>query len=106
MTNFWQDMEQLFKLLAEYNDVAVVHFEPDWWGYVEQASKGNPTQLPAQVKLNARCAMLGDDAAGMARCIAKSRARSRPKSSSASTTRRGAPTTARATPTAPSLARS
>src|SRR5260370_40391382 len=71
MTNFWQDMEVLFQRLAEYNDVAVVHFEPDWWGYVEQASKGDPTKLPAKVTLAARCSMLSNDAAGMAHCLTK-----------------------------------
>jgi hypothetical protein len=71
MTNFWQDMEVLFQRLAEYNDVALVHFEPDWWAYVELASKGDPTQLPAKVTLDQRCAGLGDNAAGMAHCLVK-----------------------------------
>jgi hypothetical protein len=64
-------MEVLFQRLAEYNDVAIVQFEPDWWGYVEQASQGDPTTLPAKVTLHPRCSMLTDDATGMAHCLLK-----------------------------------
>jgi len=71
MTNFWDDMEVLFQRLAEYDDVAIVHFEPDWWGYVERASHDDPTRLPAKVTLHPRCSGLSDDAAGMARCLIK-----------------------------------
>jgi hypothetical protein len=71
MTQFWSDIETLYQKIAAYNDVAVVHFEPDWWGYCEQKAKEDPSKLPAKVTINSRCTDLSDDVGGMAKCLIK-----------------------------------
>jgi len=52
------------------NSKALLHLEPDFWGYVEQ-SGGNPHVMPAPVSAaNATdCASAEDSVAGFARCL-------------------------------------
>jgi hypothetical protein len=51
-------------------DKALVHIEPDFWGYAEQAN-GDPHKLPAAVKAAnpVDCATQEDSIAGLGRCM-------------------------------------
>jgi hypothetical protein len=72
MTRYWSNTVLLFQRLAAYGKPALVHFEPDFWGYAEQGSPGgDPTKLPAKVSITADCASLSNDVAGLARCLVK-----------------------------------
>jgi hypothetical protein len=71
MTTFWSDMETLFAKVAAFGDPVVVHFEPDWLGYVENTTQGDPSKLACKVTINARCSGLTNDAAGQVKCLTK-----------------------------------
>jgi len=72
MTSYWSAAKLLFQRLGVYNKVAVVQFEPDFWGYAQQQSpQGDPTRLAVQVKLAADCADLPNDLTGMGRCLVR-----------------------------------
>jgi hypothetical protein len=70
MTAYWANTRLLFQQLAAYGKPALVHFEPDFWGYTEQHSPGgDPTMLPAQVTVATECASLPNNVAGIAQCM-------------------------------------
>jgi len=70
MTGYWANVVLLFQRLAIYGKPALVHFEPDFWGYTEQASPGgDPTKLAASVSLAPDCATLPNTVAGLAQCL-------------------------------------
>ncbi|RCS57164.1 hypothetical protein DU000_09130 [Parvibium lacunae] len=70
MTNYWNNVRILFQKLGAYNKPALVHFEPDFWGYAHRASVlGEPATVGAKVKLNSDCVDLGDHVAGLAQCL-------------------------------------
>jgi hypothetical protein len=70
MTGYWANVVLLFQRLAIYGKPALVNFEPDFWGYTEQASPGgDPTKLAASVSLAADCASLPNSVAGLAHCL-------------------------------------
>ena len=70
MGQYWANVQLLFQRLAIYGKPALVNFEPDFWGYTEQASPGgDPTKLAAKVSFFADCAALPDSVAGLARCM-------------------------------------
>jgi hypothetical protein len=70
MTTYWANVVLLFQRLALYGKPALVNFEPDFWGYTEQASPGgDPTKLAASVSIAADCASLPDTVNGLARCL-------------------------------------
>jgi hypothetical protein len=48
---------------------AVVHLEPDFWGYVQQKSGGDPAKVKVLVKMVPDCADLTDDLAGLGQCF-------------------------------------
>jgi hypothetical protein len=69
---YWADMKLLFQRLAVFNKPAVVHFEPDFWGYAEQQSKEDPTSMKVNVTANAPdCAGLSNDLVGMGHCLVR-----------------------------------
>lgn len=70
MTRYWDGVRTMFERLASYDQPAVVHVEPDFWGYVmQQAPSGDPAQLEALVTLASECSDLPNDVTGMAGCI-------------------------------------
>jgi hypothetical protein len=70
MTNYWANVVLLFQRLAIYGKPALVNFEPDFWGYVQQQTAGgDPTQRAALVTLAADCASLPNTAVGVAGCL-------------------------------------
>jgi hypothetical protein len=68
MARYWNDWR--FVLQAIGTSPAVLHIEPDFWGYVEQLSE-DPHSLPAAVaSANATdCGAMENSIAGMARCM-------------------------------------
>jgi hypothetical protein len=69
MQPYWDATRLLFQRLALFGKPAVVHVEPDFWGYAEMQSGGDPTKLPVKVSLAPDCSGLAEDVGGMARCI-------------------------------------
>jgi len=69
MTRFWADLQLLANKLKAFDKPAIVHLEPDFWGYAQSASPGNdPTKFAAKVKIAPTCGDLADDLTGLARC--------------------------------------
>ncbi|TME38542.1 MAG: hypothetical protein E6I61_12970, partial [Chloroflexi bacterium] len=48
MQRYWADFTVLMQKIGAYGGVAVVHVEPDFWGFMEQQS-ADPSTLPAVV---------------------------------------------------------
>ena len=72
MKPYWDGAKLLFQRVALIGKPAVVHLEPDWWGYAQQHCGGDPTKMPVHVtSLAPDCAGLPDDIAGMGRCLVK-----------------------------------
>src|SRR5580698_6997029 len=67
MTRYYNDWRFLLQTIGQKK--AVLHIEPDFWGYVRQA--GDPTTLPAAVgSVNATdCSSLPATIAGMGQCM-------------------------------------
>jgi hypothetical protein len=67
MTLYWQGATLLFQRVGMIGKPAVVHIEPDFWGYAVQLP-GDAT-APARVTAHApECASVTDDVAGIAKC--------------------------------------
>ena len=72
MKPYWDSAKLLFQRIALLKAPAVVHLEPDWWGYAERFSKGDVTKMPVHVtSLAPDCAGLPNDISGMAKCLVK-----------------------------------
>ena len=72
MGPYWEGARLLFERLAIFDKPAVVHFEPDWWAYAQQASAGNPASVAAHVgSLLPECSGLSEDLGGMGRCLVR-----------------------------------
>lgn len=73
MKAYWDGARLLFQRLAVFNKPAVVQFEPDFWGYLQQkATGGDPTTIKVTVSsLASECAALPNDATGMGGCLVK-----------------------------------
>jgi hypothetical protein len=69
MSAYWSGARLLFQRLAVFDKPAVVHLEPDFWGFA-QTQNGNPAAIPVHVKAHAaECADLPDDLTGMGKCL-------------------------------------
>lgn len=72
MTQYWSQTVLLFQKLAAYNRPALVSFEPDFWGYVQQRTAGgDPTARFAWVNITPDCATLPNDVTGVGRCLVR-----------------------------------
>jgi hypothetical protein len=69
MMRWWAGARLLFDRLAVFGQPAVVHIEPDYWGFTQQASNGDPTKLPALVTMVPDCADLPNDIGGVGACV-------------------------------------
>ncbi|MEO7106385.1 MAG: hypothetical protein ABIZ09_08440 [Rhodoferax sp.] len=70
MEKYWVNVRLLYQRLSIYGKPAMVNFEPDFWGYVQQQSPGNdPRRLPAKVSRGSGCADQPDNAVGIAACL-------------------------------------
>jgi hypothetical protein len=68
LTRYFNDLR--FLLLQVGSDVALLHLEPDLWGYAEELN-ANPHLIPAKVALAnpTDCAALENSASGYGRCL-------------------------------------
>jgi hypothetical protein len=69
MQRWWAGARLLFDRLAVFDKPAVVHIEPDYWGFTEQASNGDPSKLPALVTMVPDCADLPNHIGGVGKCV-------------------------------------
>jgi hypothetical protein len=68
MQQYWDATRLLFQRIAMFGKPAVVHVEPDFWGYAEMQSGGVPSALAVKVSAS-ECSSLPQDVSGMAACI-------------------------------------
>lgn len=69
MTKYWANVRILFAQLDAFGDGAIVHVEPDFWGYA-QKTNGAAANTPVKVNnLVAECKDLPNDVSGFGRCI-------------------------------------
>jgi hypothetical protein len=69
MTKYWRGVRLMFEHLAAFDAPAVVHVEPDLWGYAQRHSE-QPSGTPMKVgALVSECTDLPSDVSGMARCV-------------------------------------
>jgi len=74
MTKYWFGVRLLFERLRELDRPAMVHVEPDFWGFAQQAARRTwePSDVPAIVgPLVPECRDLPEDVGGMGRCIVR-----------------------------------
>ena len=71
MQSYWSTIKLMFQKIAEYGGPAVVHFEPDFWGYT-QNQEADPAKFQAKVSAEAPdCASLANNMVGMGNCLVK-----------------------------------
>jgi hypothetical protein len=79
MTKYWRGVRTMFQKLAEGGVPAIVHIEPDLWGYTQQRSE-EPTGVPMRVgALVPECTDLPANVAGFGKCIVRLSRRIAPK---------------------------
>jgi hypothetical protein len=71
MTRYWSNLKLMYQQIAASGKPALVHLEPDFWGYAERQSNQTPTSMTALVTINADCASLSNDIVGVAGCMVK-----------------------------------
>jgi hypothetical protein len=72
MQPYWDGAKLLFQRIAMFGKPALVHVEPDFWGYAEQMSGGDPSGLAVRISgLAPDCAGLPDNLSGMGHCFLK-----------------------------------
>lgn len=70
MKPYWDGAKLLFERLGVFGEPSVVHFEPDFWAYVQRESGGDPTSLAVHVTtLAPDCVGLPDNLVGMGQCL-------------------------------------
>jgi hypothetical protein len=69
MTKYWRGVRLMFEHLGAFDSPAIVHVEPDLWGYT-QAHSAQPSGTPMKVgSIVPECADLPSDVSGMAKCV-------------------------------------
>ena len=68
MSAYWSGAKLLFQRLGVFGKPAVVHLEPDFWGYAQQ--KSPDAKSPVHIAAHAPdCAGVTEDFAGMGHCL-------------------------------------
>lgn len=71
MTKYWRGARSLYAALGAVDTPAVVHLEPDLWGYAQKKS-ASPSGVPVVVgALVPECADLPSDVSGFGRCLVR-----------------------------------
>ncbi len=70
MGAFWTGARLLFQRLGAYGKPTVVHLEPDFWGFAQQASPDG-TRAVLVKRFASECGDASEDLRGMARCLLK-----------------------------------
>jgi len=69
MTRYWRGVRVMFERLGELDSPAIVHVEPDLWGYAQMRGD-DPAAVPMLVgSLVPECTGLPENVAGMAKCV-------------------------------------
>lgn len=72
MTDYWKGVRVLFQKLADFGAPAIVHLEPDFWGYAQQKGGDDPSKVTMKVgSMVPECASLPETVAGLGRCMVK-----------------------------------
>jgi hypothetical protein len=70
MKAYWDQATIMYQRLGAFGSPSVVHLEPDWWAFAQQAAGGDPTKLPAHVgALAPDCVGQPDTVVGMGKCL-------------------------------------
>jgi hypothetical protein len=70
MGPYWEAMALLFERLAEFDKPAIVHLEPDFWGFQQQQSNGDPASMPVLIHDHVEgCDDQPENLVGLGRCI-------------------------------------
>ncbi len=80
MSRYWNGVRTMFDRLGELDAPAIVHLEPDLWGYAQKKNGDSAAATAVKVRTVAECADLPNDISGMARCIVRLGRRKAPKS--------------------------
>lgn len=79
MTKYWRGVRTMFTKLGTFGAPAIVHVEPDLWGYTQQRSD-DPTRVPMKVGvLVPECTDLPANVAGFGKCVVRLARRLSPK---------------------------
>ena len=80
MIRYWANVRILFDRLREGGVAAIVHVEPDLWGYFQKTNGDDPRASTVRVRsLVPECASLPDDASGFGKCLVRLSRRLAPK---------------------------
>jgi hypothetical protein len=72
MTQYWRNVRVMFQKLAALGVPAVVHAEPDLWGYAQKQYGDDPAKVKVLVKAYVpECKDYPDTIAGMGKCIVR-----------------------------------
>ena len=79
MTKYWRGARALYAALGAADTPAIVHLEPDLWGYAQKKS-ATPAAVPVVVgALVPECADLPADVSGFGRCLVRLARKGAPK---------------------------
>lgn len=73
MTRYWAGARTMFEKLGAFDAPAVVHLEPDLWGYAQKAAPADdPSRVPMKVgSIVPECKDLPEDVSGMGKCLVR-----------------------------------
>lgn len=72
MAQYWRGARTMFEKLGAFGDPAVVHLEPDLWGYTQQQGGDDPSRVPMKVgSLVPECTDLPENVAGFGKCLVR-----------------------------------
>ncbi len=72
MTDYWRGVRVLYQKLGAFGSPAIVHLEPDLWGYAQQQGGDDPSNVPMKVgSMVPECAGLPETVAGFGKCMVK-----------------------------------
>jgi hypothetical protein len=70
MGPYWEQMALLFERLAAFDKPAIVHLEPDFWGFQQQQSGGDPASVGVLIHDHVEgCDNQPETLVGMGKCI-------------------------------------
>lgn len=69
MTTYWAQAKLMYQKIGATGQPTLVNLEPDFWGFVQAKSGGDPTTVPARVSMVTECAGQPDTAVGIAGCL-------------------------------------
>lgn len=80
MTLFWRGVRVMYDRLGEFDAPAIVHIEPDLWGYFQSLRGDDPANAKVRVgSLVPECVDLPENAAGFGKCVVRLARRIAPK---------------------------